>query len=48
VYHSRCHGDDDIALFVSRFNISVRLDHLLERVAALDHGLQPARITVMF
>ncbi len=40
-----CHRDDDIALFVSGFDIPVRLDHVLQRIATINQWFQPARLT---
>jgi hypothetical protein len=44
----RSHGDDDIALFVTLFNIAVGFDDLLQWTTPVDHRFQLSRLDQLF
>jgi hypothetical protein len=46
--HCASHRDDDISLFVSFVDISVRLDDLLQRIAPIDNRFQLSCFSKLF
>jgi hypothetical protein len=48
LYDVLCHSDNNIPLFMPRFDIPVRLGNLLQRIALIDNGFDLARLYQLF